>query len=237
MRYDTEEDLKVTIEDEGALRGVKYEHPSHGMISVARYQGGNGRHFGSEIESNGGVTVTISKCQTRNDLGRNWYYDSETITKVAMNHVQYAELISNPNTQGVPCTLKYTQECGNIKYEPIETVVEHIESELEKQVSELKQQLRTLSRNVSDIVDQKGTLKKADKEKIKGLVNSVTNKVTSSIPFYEKCISETLDQKKAEARSDIESNFLHAINKLGLDVVKNPDIVRILLEDKSNGNN
>lgn len=236
MKYDTEQDVKVNVGEDGPIRGVEYEHPSHGMIRVSRYQGGDGRHFGSEIESNGGVNIVISKCQTRNDLGRNWYYDYETITEVSMNHVQYAELISNPNTQGVPCTLKFTQECGHIKYEPIETVVEHIESELEKRVAELKKSLKDLSKNVSAIVDKKGTLRKEDKERIKSLVASVSVEASSNIPFYEKCVTETLDKKKAEARSDIEANLLHTMNRIGLDLIKNPEALRLLLEDK-NGNN
>ena len=105
--HKVDEDIKR--EEAGGHRdgGFQYSHPCFGMIRISRQSGGDGRKlFGSEIETNNTIAITISEANVTQDLGRNWYYDHTILTEISMSPVQYAELISNPNTQGSPCTIK-----------------------------------------------------------------------------------------------------------------------------------
>ncbi|MFM9815939.1 hypothetical protein ACKI16_46630, partial [Streptomyces scabiei] len=77
--------------------------------------------FGSNTNSNSIISIKISNAEVRQDLGRNWYYDTNVITEINMTTIQYAEMISSPNTSGVPCTIKRTEKLGLIKYKPIDT--------------------------------------------------------------------------------------------------------------------
>lgn len=233
MKYDTEEPVEV-VEDGGWRDGsTEYKHPSHGMVRVSRYTGGGGAdHHGSSIAMDGGVTLKVSKCSTRVDLGRNWYYAYQTVTEIDMTHTQYAELISTPNTQGVPCTLKYTQEAGHIKYAPIPTMVESTEEEIDKRLQGVKDHLNKIERDAEDILSKKGALNKSDKASLMSLITSLHRELNSSIPYYEKCVKENLDKMRMEAQIEIESNMYSAINKLGLDAIKDREVLTQLLEKK-----
>lgn len=223
------EDVKITKEGHH-LGGLRYSHPSFGMISVRRYQGGKGEHFGSEIKSDGGIRITISEAEVTQDLGRNWYYDSKEIVEVSLNHMQYAELISNPNTQGVPCTIGYRQDKGHIVYKGIDTQVEHIESEISNKLDELRDRVSTLVSDQEKLLSKKGALNKAEKQQLLSLSNNIARLVGSDMEFYINSVETAVDRAKTEAKADIENYAVNVIHKTGLEVLKDPEKINKLLE-------
>jgi hypothetical protein len=228
--YDYDEPVKSAVE-EGPIGGVHHQHESYGMISVSRQTGGSKDPlFGSEIESNNTISIQIHKGCVRQDLGRNWYYSGGIICEAVMSPTQYAELISNPNTQGSPCTLRYTQELGNIKYRPVSTQTQYVESKIEKEVDDLKETVSTISKEVSSILSQKGALKKADKDAVNSLVSKLVSSFTSDLPFYEESLKESIEKQKAEARTEIESYLHNAINRVGLEALKRPETLALVMQ-------
>lgn len=208
----------------------KYSHPSYGMISVSRYTGGGGDPmFGSEVESNGGIRIAIHEANVEQSLGRNWYHSNKLITEIRMTPVQYAEMISNPNTQGVPCTVAFTQDLGHIEYKGINTVTEHVESKIDSKVTELKSRISTIDKQVSDILTQKGTLKKADKDQIRSLVSKMVVDLCSNMEFYEKSLKESIDRTKMEAKTEIESYLTNAIARIGAKALEDPETLKLVL--------
>ena len=233
MKYDVDEEIQAEKQT-GPRDGCSYQHPSYGMIQVNRYQGGNEEPmFGASVASSGGMRIMISSAEVCQDLGRNWYHSLNEICEVRMSPVQFAELITNPNTEGMPCTVEYVRDVGHIRYRPIDTVTEYIESKIEKEVSELKRKTVDLTDKVTNILGQKGPLKRDEKAEIATLVQQLSRLITSDLPFYEEQLSKSIDRQKMEARAEIEAHIAQAIHKVGLDTLNNPNMVRLLLEEKS----
>ena len=227
-----DEEVKKEVEDNG---DVSYKHPSYGMIRVSRQSGGDGEPlFGSEVGSSSRMSISISEGVVTQHLGRNWYQDRKTITEVVMSPIQYAEMITNPNTQGMPCTIKYTRELGPIKYNSINTQTQYVESKIEEKVTNLKKETSTIQRDVKEILSQKGTLKKADKDSIQRLVRKLTDSVTDALPYYEECLKESIDRMKAEARTEIDGYLTHAITQTGLKALQDPEVLKLVMQDTQN---
>lgn len=223
-------DIKKTTKDESdPLGGSEYSHPSYGMISVSRATGGSGSLFGSEIKNSNFMQIEISEASVRQDLGRNWYHSTNSIVEVNMSPVQYAELITCPNTSGVPCTITRRHDTGSINYKPIDTVTQHVESVVEEKLSSLKGDCKDVFEKVTEILSQK-TIKKADKEEIESLVRRLVADINSNIPFYEESVKESIDKAKVEAKAEIECYVQHAINKAGIKAI-NDGGFKVLIGD------
>lgn len=227
-----EEEIKLE-ESTSHRDGNTYSHPSYGMVSVCRTTSSHDRAlFGSEVKTNNTMVLRVEKARVTQDLGRNWYYGSNIITEVEMTPVQYAELISNPNTQGVPCTIKTTQELGRIEYKGIETVTQHVESVIDTQLEDMKKDLSELNKKVRELTSKKGALNKSDREEINQTVSNVAGVILSSLPFYEEQLNKSINQAKMEAKTEVESYMQNAINRVGLKALQNEDVLKLVLDNK-----
>jgi len=225
-------DQDIKVEKKAHNEGFTYSHPSFGMVKISRGSGLKAPLFGSEIEHGSHVSITVSHAEVTQDLGRNWYFSNGIITEAILSPVQYADLISNPNTEGVPCTIRSTETDGYIKYKPIETVTEHVESVVEEKLSEMNDRVSNIYSDVSSILDKKGALNKSDKESIKQLISKLHADLGSNMDFYQRSHKEALNKQVLEAKSEIEAVVLDAKLKLGERALNNAEAVKLLLNDK-----
>ena len=226
----TDEEIQCT--DSTLGDGKKYTHPSYGMVRIARQSGGSSTPlFGAEIESNSQICIEISEGDVTQNLGRNWYHAKNTICEVIMSPVQYAELISNPNTQGMPCTIKYTESKGTIVYKGIETQTHYVENRLEERVCKLKEDIENVHGLAKTILDKKTPLNKSEKGEVLGLISKLVTEFNSNLPFYEECFKENLNKQKSEAKVEVESYLAHAINQVGLKALEKPEVLALILKN------
>lgn len=223
-----DEEIKVSAGGSHHKDAFTYNHPSFGIVQISHING-QCKTFGSEVESTSMIELTVSGCEVTQSLGSNWYHQTGEKVRVRMSAVQYAELISNPNTQGSPCSIIATENDGLIEGKHIDTQTQYVESKIEKTVEELHRTVSTLKKDMDAILDKKGTFKKSDKEAIKTLFSKSLRSINDSLPFYEKCMRENIEKLKSEARADINCHLQHAINETGLAVLKDPILVNHLL--------
>lgn len=232
-----DEEIKLEDQKSHLSDGNTYSHPSFGMISVVRHSGNIRGLFGTETDHSSSMVITIENAEVTQSLGRNWYYGKTQIMEVELSPIQYSEMISNPNTSGVPCTIRHTSERGRIKSKHIDTVTQHVESVIDQKLLDSNKKLKSLISDVSAVLNKKGALKVSDKNEIRGLVESLVRDLTSSLPFYEESVKKSIAKSKSEAKMDIESYATHVISKLGQAVLDNPKAIKNLLEDHSGENN
>jgi len=212
--YNVKESVKVEDLGDNALGGLEYSHPSYGKVSVSRTTGRKRDLFGSELGHNSTIRLAIHTSCCRQDLGRNWIHDKDLVVEIEMSPVQYAEMISNPNAGGTPCTIRHIQGKGNIKHESIPKIIDTCEKEIDDSLQGFKELSVKVRREVQNILSQK-SIKKADKETILKLVNELTRDVSDAVPFYHKSINEHIERTKTDAKMEIEAYNSHAITTLG----------------------
>ena len=230
-------DEPITIE-EGASHhrdALTYKHPSYGMVHLSRQtcSGVGETLFGAKHPSTTIMSLTIEKAQNTQEISKNWYYGYEDVTEILMTPVQYAELISNPNTSGVPCTIKYTSKDGHIKYKPHATEVEHVEVKIKERLDKLSGEVKGKKAEAVEILSRKGTLKKAEKEELIRLIQNIDQDMQNNIPWYKEQMAKSIDSMVMEANSDIESLVANVQTKLGKKLLDNPEALGILLGNET----
>lgn len=223
----------VSIEKEDApspFGGMSYSHPSYGVARFSRVSGDRGQLYGSKINSSNTVELTISTSKCRQDLGRDWYYDQDQIINVTFTQTQFAELLTNMNASGVPCTINYREALGHIEFAEMPHELEYIKDEIQAKQVEQKGKLHALQKEANGLLTKTGTLKKADKERLIEINRLIVNLSDSSLPFYAKSAEETIEKATQEAKAEIEAFNLHAVTTLGLKALEDVDLVKRLLK-------
>lgn len=69
-----------------------------GMVSWHRNIGAPRTLFGTEIQSNP-ITLTIKRATECRELSRNWYHSDKQLVEIEMSPIQWAEFLTNGNTE------------------------------------------------------------------------------------------------------------------------------------------
>lgn len=228
-------DVPVNVR-EGHSGEEVYSHPSYGIIKVSNVTSGRDANsfYGSEVGVSNYIEITLSECETDQHLGQSWYHGRGAVSRIKMTPVQYAEMIANPNSEGIPCTILYTARDGYITYKPHSTQVEYTKQKLDDATSNLSGKLSQRKEKAKEILTRKGALKDQDKKDLIDLITGMDRDISSTIPFYEGCLEEHLERMVMEAKTEVESFVASAYTKLGKNVMENPEAFKLLLEDKNN---
>lgn len=230
-----DEPVKISYGTKGYGKGedITYSHSSYGMIKVGRHMGNFNDLFGSEVNNSSAICINISEAELTQDLGDNWYHATNTICEAYLSPTQYAEMISNPNTEGVPCTLRYTESKGHIVYKPHATQVEYSLQKVKDIADNMQNTLSKYQNRAKEILSQKGGLKATDKKELLNLFMSFDREMRDGLPFYTKQVKDNAERMVAEARIDAEAFVTQVHTKIGSKLLENPQAIALLLEDKS----
>ena len=200
----------------------RYEHPSYGMMSITRYYGGDGNFFGNDLpmEGSGGIEIELKEAtleRNANGLHCDFFNPGRLKFKVRMSHLQFAELITNMNTIGVPVTIT------NIGIErlddpPMLNKREVFDEETKEVVSNVKQKANDIIAKVQNLFETKKSLTKKDKEEILSELNQLRMATFDHLPFMQKMFDEQMNKSVVSAKANIAA-FIEQ-RRLGLKALK-----------------
>ena len=193
----------------------KLKHPSFGQISFCRTSG-NTNFYGSNLQSNHYITMTVSSSELYKDLTDEKYFEREQLIRIRMTSLQFSELITNMNASGIPCTI---ERLGNKMVEnlPIqESRKEFVQSAFQERMNEVAEKLSLYKDKFSEIANKKGISKK-DSEEILKTYQQFMQEIKSNIPFFSTCFQESMDKIIVEAKNEIDSAINSKIYQTGLE--------------------
>jgi hypothetical protein len=192
-----------------------YRHPSYGQISIARVQGRR-KFYGSELEHDHFIELQISNsCMERDLTHENYYSERRPIVSVRMTAVQFSELITSMNTDGVPCTLEIV---NGEKVEPLPTIESHkelVHRKFKDRMVSFANSIKDLQLKAKSLVKKK-SLSKQDMQDLIFAIDHISDETKDNIPYFIECFQETTDHIVVDAKNEIESAIQHKINVLGL---------------------
>lgn len=194
-------------------------HPSYGMIQVHRTLGG-GRGttlFGSPIESPTTIRIELFEAVVNRDMARDWYFARKCLASVEMSPAQFAELITNFNTSGVPCTLRSVDSdrrpaCP--QRHAREEIVDEFKGTLAKLAAELRSAVSTATALLAD--KSKKTLTVADRETLGAAFALVSRFLTDHGPFIHSQFDEAMDKTVNAAKAEFSAAVHQMAHSLGL---------------------
>jgi len=198
---------------------IKEEHESFGMIAAHRTNGGHGNLFGSSIAHYNTIRISIKRADKRRHLNSDWFHGKEELIEVELSPSQFADFITSMNMgDGVPCTLRRVAG-QQMELCPETNQRQKFEEEFKGKVRGATDQMSKIVAEANEILDQK-TLKKADRDSLKEMLNRLMMEVRSNMPFVQSQFNEAMDQTVREAKGEVEAFVAQRINSLGQSAIE-----------------
>ena len=197
----------------------EYEHPSFGMLNISRVHGKSGYLFGTEIQADNFIELTLSGASMKRDLTQDWFHQGETLFRVKMSPNQFSELMTNLNiSPGVPVTIE--EVCGERieQCSDIESKKDYTHRMFRQRMANWIADINKRSKEAERIINKK-TLSKEDQRELKLFYDGIIGEVKSNIPFFAQCFQEVMDKVVLDAKTEIDNALLHAVMSAGIRVL------------------
>ena len=193
----------------------KESSPAYGMLLFSRVSGGDPNLFGSSVEHNHKISLTLRTGQVKRNLNEDWYLGDKTLFNVEMSYTQFAELISSMNVgSGVPVTIRFIKGEGEMPpVIPVSKRKQFID-EFESNNKDSNKQILALIEKVKAIFSEKRALKASEKQAVLNDLHQLSMMVDSHNTFIAKQFNETMEHISGEAKGEIEAFFDNKIRQL-----------------------
>jgi hypothetical protein len=209
-------------------------HESFGMVGFNRISSsGPINLFGSSVQSQTAVTLTIQTASRRRDLSRDWIHADKELIQVMLSPNQFSDLLTSMNVGGgVPCTIQHIngkrmEECPAVDQR------KQFVDDFTAVISRIMEAGDALVKDVADILDNKASIGKGDREKIKKQVEGLVQHVRGSVPFVHSQFNKAMDKTVTQARAEVDCFVENKVRSLGLNALDNEVAKAIAAPSKS----
>lgn len=197
-----------------------FEHESYGMVSLSRVSSSGQTLFGSSVRHHHYVKLSIQRAEMGRHLHREWYYPRENLIEINLSAVQLAEMLTNMNTAGVPCTLsRYWNKDGEYVSVPEPENITKQEQYTKEFKEKTEKAVESLDRAIAcarDMAEAK-TATKGDRNALVELMESVRQDIASNMPFLLKSFNEKIEDVVKDAKGEIRSHVDASVRAAGLE--------------------
>lgn len=206
-------------ERDSTLGGKRKSHPSYGMISFHKTQCSPVPLFGSSIKHGNPIRLTIKHADIDRHLNNDWYYGNGIICEIEMSNSQFAEAITSMNTEGVPCTVLFTEQDGTMPRCDYVSKVEQFQDEFKQSIANKKSTIDDGIKEITQLFEERKTLRKQDKEKILSILNAAKADYNGNTSFIYNQFNEQMNNTVKEAKGEIEAFMEHQIRKIASNAI------------------
>lgn len=207
---------------------VRTKHPSYVLVSFSRRQGDPGKLFGSSLNHHQHyITLQVSEGERIHDtrLGYDRYHGpmSGTILEIDLSAAQFAELITTMNVGcGVPGTMRRFQNkpVPKAPEEISEVEADRVKSSLKKEIGRMVQGAKDTVKNISDMLENKATIGKADRQSLIRNVNHLVSQFETYVPYLHERFEEVVEKTVTSAKTEIDSFLTTAAISAGFKALK-----------------
>ena len=201
----------------------KYEtDKSWGMVGVYRNYGGNRELFGSDVTNCNTIRLCLKEGQCHRQLGYTHYIGGGLIAEIELSSNQFADLLTNMNVgDGVPCTIKWLKNEGEIPYKSQTPKLDIIHNEIEERVDEAVDSLNKGIEQITALMNNGKLSKKYGEELLKFFQNSYSTLAGKDREFYIHQAKQELDNIVTEAKSQVQDYIDNKICSIGVKAIEN----------------
>lgn len=189
-------------------------HPAFGVAVVTRGSGSARSLFQSDLQHNETITLRIKTAERQRHLLRDWTFARKELIEVEMSLAQWGALVSSIGIgSGVPVTIRATEQDYHVPTIPYEPRIAESVAETKGAVSRLvENSQKTLEALEKAISEKKGA--KAIREAL-SLHHSTLKNMAGNSAYAVKSLAEAAESVTAQAKADIESHILNAMQVTG----------------------
>lgn len=196
--------IKLVNMDE---KGNEIMHPSYGVVTLTKSTVSPPQAlYGSSIKHGNMIRMDIDHSELHIGNTHEWYHKNGTICSIEMSMTQFAEMISSVgNADGVPCTVIFTEEEGNIRYPNFVDKTKRFREDFNDETESIKNILNAAYKQIKDVFDSKKQPTKAEKEKVLNALKTAYMKTRENLPYASECFAKHTDSIIKEAKGEIEA--------------------------------
>lgn len=204
----------------------EYNHDAFGVVTLTLPQGGGKHLFGSDIEHNQRVCISISRANWHRAISNDWIHsDGRPIVEIELSHAQFAQFItSQGNGSGTPCTFRIAPPRGTIG-ESMPQIAK-LESKADLHRREIHESSSRYIKDIQNPIDRLGEMLESGKLSVKAVrelhreMVIRMNNLPRNMEFTVRQAEEALDKATSDAKIEVESFIHNAINRIGMATVK-----------------
>lgn len=192
-----------------------YKHPSYGMLRFSRTSGSATNLFGSSIQHSDTIRLRICEASVTRMLNSDYFNNEGELIEVEMSYSQFAEAITSMNMgNGVPVTIRWIRDKGDIKKCPFEDKRRQFENEFKANLDDANADTEALLSEISDLFKNKKSLTKADKDAVLGKLEAIRRNINDNNDFLYRQFNEQMDKTTLEAKGEIEAFAQNKLNSI-----------------------
>lgn len=209
--------ITLDLKDE-ELYGRETESPAFGMIHINRVSGQENL-FMVDYPQDHYLRLTISTAKLNRNTGSDRVMSDRDLIVISLSEVQWARMISSPNSQGVACTLSryFEPETGEYVTPRLpdrhaadaDTFIAEVQDRARKSTVGI-QEART---RLADIM--KGPLRKGDLQEVEELLRMAEMMMSNNLPYVLERAAETIADAVDNAKSEVDAHIDFAMTRLG----------------------
>lgn len=193
------------------------KHPSFAVIDISRTSGNSRALFGSSIKHDHTIRITIAPASVKRQLNHESYMkDGQPYLTLEMSQSQFAEAITSMNGSGVPATL-IRLNGKEVEATKHRNQREIFEDEFHEAMSEIKDRMFKLTETAENILSEKKSITKADRNTIIQELNALKMEIGSNIPYMMNAYNEKMDEIATATKAEVEAFTINRLNTLGMD--------------------
>lgn len=207
-----------------------YKGANIGVITINNIQSNGTKLVGSNIPSNNYVSMTISTGEIKkSEYGTSHHSSKDHIITVEMTHSQWSELISSFGIGGGKlCTIE-RRDGIDVPQEYVEpNLNSQTKKNIRKKIESLMEEFLEESGEINDILNNKKSINKGDREIIKKKISKMNMELLSNLPFLTEIIEENLEKKTEEATSQFKNNVYHSLVSMGIDEINVEEYIKLM---------
>lgn len=182
-------------------------HPAYANIMLSNPRGGGQVLYGSAMEHDSTLEITISESTHIRSLHHDDYRPGKTIVALRMSESQFARFVASTGVGcGTPCTLveRDGKTVERLKPDHIAGLRATFENEMKERFNKVMENVQAASRHLDTLANQK-RISKTDIREAQSKLYKARQDVESNIPWMMQVFVEHLDKASDEVLGEIES--------------------------------
>lgn len=224
---------QIIVLEDNTDRGKVETHPSWILIRFNTVSHGppGADLFDSEISHQHTIQLTITRCERRRHLNRDWFHATETILEARMSANQFGAIVSSfGKGTGVPATLEYL--------DGVQMPSAPVERRLDESHREVKDAGKTALAKVqaAEAALAEAYERKAGRKELTPLFRDLhfaIRNAPANMEFAAESLTEHVEKVVTKARGDIEGMVLNAIamGRSDAEIVGGHDVLELEARD------
>lgn len=204
---------------EAPFKSTTREHPSYGVVAIARTQMTPTTLFGSSIKHQHGIILEVKRAVVERALSEDWIHGRETIVEVILTPSQFADMITSTGLgDGTPCTLRAVN--GKlIESDEIPSKRAEFKQEFDQAMTDVAKESKQALQEADNLL-QRDRITKGDVRRLRDSLYKIEQELRSNLGFITDQFQRQIEKSVVEAKANVEAFVETVARQTGLNALK-----------------